>query len=114
DGFVPVSSLLHLRQFRSFSQDDIEQVVRHNDKQRFAIRTCEPEGTLEIRANQGHSIQVEVELQPLTAELPPQAIHGTYLCHWPSILRCVLSRMDRTHIHLSIQLPGEGEDVISG
>ncbi|KAM3919423.1 tRNA 2'-phosphotransferase 1 isoform 1-T1 [Leptodactylus fuscus] len=114
DGFVPVSFLLHLRQFCSFSQEDIERVVRCNDKQRFTIRTSEPEGTLEIRANQGHSIQVEVELTPIGAELPPQAIHGTYLRHWPSILRCGLSRMKRTHIHLSTQLPGEGAGVISG
>ncbi|XP_066438896.1 tRNA 2'-phosphotransferase 1 isoform X1 [Eleutherodactylus coqui] len=114
DGFVPVSSLLHLRQFRSFSQDDIERVVTCNDKQRFTIRTSNPEGTLEIRANQGHSVQVEVELAPIGAELPPQAVHGTYLRHWPSILRCGLSRMSRTHIHLSTQLPGEGEGVISG
>ncbi|XP_075137612.1 tRNA 2'-phosphotransferase 1 isoform X2 [Leptodactylus fuscus] len=113
DGFVPVSFLLHLRQFCSFSQEDIERVVRCNDKQRFTIRTSEPEGTLEIRANQGHSIQVEVELTPIGAELPPQAIHGTYLRHWPSILRCGLSRMKRTHIHLSTQLPGEGAGVIS-
>ncbi|XP_073410688.1 tRNA 2'-phosphotransferase 1 isoform X1 [Dendrobates tinctorius] len=114
DGFVPISFLLHLQQFRSFSQDDIERVVRCNDKQRFSIRTSEPEGSMEIRANQGHSIPVEVELTPLGAELPPQAIHGTYIRHWPLILRGGLSRMNRTHIHLSTQLPGEGDDVISG
>ncbi|XP_056383247.1 tRNA 2'-phosphotransferase 1 isoform X2 [Hyla sarda] len=114
DGFVPVSFLLSLHQFRSFSQSDIERVVSCNDKQRFTIRTSEHEGILEIRANQGHSIKVEVELTPLGADLPPQAIHGTYLHHWPSILRCGLSRMKRTHIHLSTQLPGEGEGVISG
>ncbi|XP_040266387.1 tRNA 2'-phosphotransferase 1 isoform X1 [Bufo bufo] len=114
DGFVPVSSLLRLQQFRSFSQNDIERVVRCNDKQRFTMRTSEPEGTLEICANQGHSIQVDVNFTPLGAELPPQAIHGTYLRHWPSILRSGLSRMNRAHIHFSTQLPGEGEGVISG
>ncbi|XP_077143720.1 tRNA 2'-phosphotransferase 1 isoform X4 [Ranitomeya variabilis] len=114
DGFVPVSFLLHLQQFRAFTQDDIERVVRCNDKQRFTIRTSEPKGTMEIRANQGHSIQVEVELMPLGTELPPQAIHGTYIRHWPLILRGGLSRMNRTHIHLSTQLPGEGDGVISG
>ncbi|XP_075693369.1 tRNA 2'-phosphotransferase 1 isoform X2 [Rhinoderma darwinii] len=114
DGFVPVSFLLHLRQFSSISQNDIERVVRCNDKQRFTIRTTEPGGTLEIRANQGHSIQVEVQLTPLGADLPPQSVHGTYLHNWPSILSSGISRMNRTHIHLSTELPGEGEGVISG
>ncbi|XP_018420735.1 PREDICTED: tRNA 2'-phosphotransferase 1 isoform X2 [Nanorana parkeri] len=114
DGFVPVSSLLSLPQFRSFSLNDIERVVRSNDKQRFMLRSSEPEGKLEIRANQGHSLQVEVDLTPLGTELPAQAIHGTYLRHWPSILHRGLSCMSRTHIHLSIELPGEGDSVISG
>ncbi|XP_040184975.1 tRNA 2'-phosphotransferase 1 isoform X2 [Rana temporaria] len=114
DGFVPVSSLLSLPQFRPFSLNDIERIVGSNDKQRFTLRSSDPEGKLEIRANQGHSLQVEVELSPLGTELPPQAIHGTYVRHWPSILHSGLSRMSRTHIHLSTELPGEGNKVISG
>ncbi|MEE6516234.1 hypothetical protein FKM82_025522 [Ascaphus truei] len=114
DGFVPLSSLLPLPQFSSFSRDDVERVVCTNDKQRFSTRRSGPEGVLEIRANQGHSLQVEVDLTPLGAELPHQALHGTYLRHWPSILRGGLSRMKRTHIHLSTELPGEGGGVISG
>lgn len=58
DGFVPVSALLSLPQFRSFSLSDIERVVGSNDKQRFMLRSLEPEKKLEIRANQGHSLQV--------------------------------------------------------
>ncbi|XP_053576035.1 tRNA 2'-phosphotransferase 1 isoform X1 [Bombina bombina] len=113
DGFVPVSSLLALPQFRSVSQGDVERVVSNNDKQRFTIQQSE-NGVLEIRANQGHSLQVEVDLTPLGEELPRQAIHGTYLHHWPSILQKGLSRMNRTHIHLSPELPGEDGGVISG
>ncbi|XP_053576036.1 tRNA 2'-phosphotransferase 1 isoform X2 [Bombina bombina] len=112
DGFVPVSSLLALPQFRSVSQGDVERVVSNNDKQRFTIQQSE-NGVLEIRANQGHSLQVEVDLTPLGEELPRQAIHGTYLHHWPSILQKGLSRMNRTHIHLSPELPGEDGGVIS-
>ncbi|OCT84079.1 hypothetical protein XELAEV_18022216mg [Xenopus laevis] len=114
DGFVPVSSLLLLPQFRSFSQIDIERVVSCNDKQRFTLRHSDAEGALEIRANQGHSLQVEVELTPLGEELPNQAIHGTYLRYWPSIQQRGLSRMNRTHIHLCTELPGEGRECISG
>ncbi|XP_068115718.1 tRNA 2'-phosphotransferase 1 isoform X2 [Hyperolius riggenbachi] len=114
DGFVPVSSLLSLPQFRPFSQSDIERVVRCNDKQRFMLRSSNSEEKLEIRANQGHSLQVDVALTPLGTDLPSHAIHGTYLRHWSSILQSGLSRMNRTHIHLSTQLPSDGEAVISG
>ncbi|KAE8607451.1 hypothetical protein XENTR_v10011191 [Xenopus tropicalis] len=114
DGFVPVSSLLLLPQFRTFSQVDIERVVSCNDKQRFTLRYSYADGALEIRANQGHSLQVEVELTPLGEELPNQAIHGTYFRHWPSIQQRGLSRMNRTHIHLCTELPGEGQECISG
>ncbi|CAH2325156.1 tRNA 2 -phosphotransferase 1 [Pelobates cultripes] len=114
DGFVPLSALLVLPQFRSYSQTDIERVVDSNDKQRFTLRHSEHSGVTEIRANQGHTLKVEVELTALGDELPEQAIHGTYLRHWPSILQCGLARMKRTHIHLSTELPGEGKTVISG
>ncbi|XP_063293786.1 tRNA 2'-phosphotransferase 1 [Pelobates fuscus] len=114
DGFVPLSALLVLPQFRSYSQTDIERVVGSNNKQRFTLRHSEHSGVIEIRANQGHTLKVEVELTALGDELPEQAIHGTYLRHWPSILQCGLARMKRTHIHLSTELPGEGKTVISG
>uniref|UniRef100_A0A8C5QWE3 2'-phosphotransferase n=1 Tax=Leptobrachium leishanense TaxID=445787 RepID=A0A8C5QWE3_9ANUR len=114
DGFIPISSLLALPQFRSYSQQDIERVVSCNDKQRFTLRHSECSGGMEIRANQGHTLQVEVELTPVGEELPHQAIHGTFLRHWPSIRNYGLSRMKRTHIHLSTELPGEGKGVISG
>ncbi|KAM4617812.1 tRNA 2'-phosphotransferase 1 isoform 1-T3 [Discoglossus pictus] len=114
DGFVPLSSLLALSQFRAISQGDIERVVSSNDKQRFTLRYSEPDGPLEIRANQGHSLQVEVDLTPLGVELPHQAIHGTYLRHWPLIHKEGLSRMNRTHIHLTTELPETASSVISG
>ncbi|XP_053304672.1 tRNA 2'-phosphotransferase 1 [Spea bombifrons] len=114
DGFVPLSSMLTLPQFRCYSQEDIERVVRCNDKQRFTLRHSGSAGALEIRANQGHSLKVEVDLTPVGEELPYQAIHCTYLRHWPSIRHSGLSRMNRIHIHLSTELPEEDHGVISG
>ncbi|MBN3304695.1 TRPT1 phosphotransferase, partial [Amia calva] len=116
DGFVLVEDLLSHPQFRSYSLDDVQRVVATNDKQRFKLHPHPEDGRLQIRANQGHSVQVAgLELTPVTPGpgAPPSAVHGTFLRHWASIRARGLSRMARTHIHLAPGLPGK-EGVISG
>ncbi|XP_062379896.1 tRNA 2'-phosphotransferase 1 isoform X2 [Sardina pilchardus] len=117
DGFVFVDDLLSHPQFRSFSLEDVERVVANNDKQRFKLCRHKENERLQIRANQGHSVQVaDLELRavhPEAPDLPQEGIHGSYLKHWPSIRNQGLSRMGRTHIHLASGLPGE-QGVISG
>ncbi|XP_036404532.1 tRNA 2'-phosphotransferase 1 [Megalops cyprinoides] len=117
DGFLFVEDLLSHPQFRSFSLEDVERVVATNDKQRFKLRPDPEDGRLQIRANQGHSVQVaDLELRVLKHEdpdCPAEAVHGSYLQHWPFIRSQGLRRMNRTHIHLAPGLPGEG-GVISG
>lgn len=117
DGFMYVDDLLTHPQFRSFSPEDVERVVASNDKQRFKLRSHPDNGRLQIRANQGHSLQVaDLELRavhPDAPDCPQEAIHGSYMKHWPSIRSQGLSRMGRTHIHLAPGLPGE-QGVISG
>ncbi|KAJ4945741.1 hypothetical protein JOQ06_023419 [Pogonophryne albipinna] len=116
DGFMFVEDLLAHTQFSSYSLEDVERVVATNDKQRFKLHRLE-DGRLQIRASQGHSIQVmDLELKPVLAgspDCPAEAVHGTYLHKWSSIQQQGLSRMRRTHIHLAPGLPGE-EGVISG
>lgn len=110
DGFVPLSALLQLPQFRGFSEEDVRRVVDTNQKQRFALQPGDPSTGPIIRANQGHSLQVpELALAPLetAAALPPVLVHGTFWRHWPSILRSGLSCCGRTHIHLAPGLPGD-------
>lgn len=46
-------------------------------------------------------------------DCPQEAVHGSYMKHWPSIHSQGLRRMNRTHIHLAPGLPGE-DQVISG
>lgn len=58
DGFLFVEELLAHPQFRSYSLEDVERVVATNDKQRFKLRSHPDDGRLQIRANQGHSVQV--------------------------------------------------------
>ncbi|KAK2849018.1 hypothetical protein Q5P01_008852 [Channa striata] len=117
DGFILVEELLAHPQFQSYSLEDIERVVATNDKQRFKLRSHPEDGRLQIRANQGHSVQVtDLELKPVlgdSPDCPPEGVHGSYLCKWSSIQQHGLSRMKRTHIHLASGLPGE-DGVISG
>lgn len=60
DGFVFVEELLAHQQFRSYSVEDVERVVATDDKQRFKLCNHTEDGRLQIRANQGHSVQVSV------------------------------------------------------
>uniref|UniRef100_A0A8C6U509 2'-phosphotransferase n=1 Tax=Neogobius melanostomus TaxID=47308 RepID=A0A8C6U509_9GOBI len=117
DGFIFLEDLLANPQFCSYSVDDVKRVVETNDKQRFKLQPHPENGRLQIRANQGHSVQVEdLELKPVLAgspDCPSEAVHGSYLRNWNSIQQHGLSRMKRTHIHLAPGLPGE-EGVISG
>ncbi|XP_034633500.1 uridine diphosphate glucose pyrophosphatase NUDT22-like isoform X2 [Trachemys scripta elegans] len=116
DGFVDVAALLSLPRFGGVSVADVRHVVETNEKRRFALRSHPSDGRLQIRANQGHSLQVsELELIPLLepTALPQTMAHGTYLRHWPAICQGGLSRMGRNHIHLAPGLPGDGQ-VLSG
>ncbi|XP_005467589.1 tRNA 2'-phosphotransferase 1 isoform X2 [Oreochromis niloticus] len=117
DGFLFVEDLLAHPQFHSYLLEDVERVVATNDKQRFKLCTHPENGRLQIRANQGHSVQVvDLELKLVTAgspDCPAEAVHGSYLRNWSSIQQQGLSRMKRTHIHLARGLAGE-DGVISG
>ncbi|XP_043406599.1 tRNA 2'-phosphotransferase 1 isoform X4 [Chelonia mydas] len=117
DGFLDVAALLSLPRFGGVSVADVRHVVETNDKRRFALRPHPSDGRLQIRANQGHSLQVsELELIPLLepTALPQTIAHGTYLRHWPAICRGGLSRMGRNHIHLAPGLPGDGHVLSDG
>lgn len=58
DGFVFVDELLTHGQFSSFSLEDVERVVATNEKQRFKMQNHIENGRPQIRANQGHTVQV--------------------------------------------------------
>ena len=53
-----MEDLLKLRQFQRYSEDDIRKVVADNDKKRFALRNDPATNRLQIRANQGHTVEV--------------------------------------------------------
>lgn len=98
-GWVGVEDLLAAcaRRRFEFSRADLEEVVAENSKQRFSFDTT---GTL-IRANQGHSVEVDLELEP---SLPPELLyHGTGHLTAPLITRMGLEKMRRHHVHLSAE-----------
>ncbi|XP_061900203.1 tRNA 2'-phosphotransferase 1 isoform X2 [Entelurus aequoreus] len=117
DGFLYVEDLLAHPQFRWYKLEDVQRVVATNDKQRFKLCPHPEDGRLQIRANQGHTMQVtDLELKPVLAgspDCPAEAVHGSYMHNWTSIRQHGLSRMRRTHIHLAPGLPEE-HGVISG
>jgi putative RNA 2'-phosphotransferase len=73
----------------------LEEVVAHNDKQRFAIS----DDGRAIRARQGHSLSIDLGLVAL--EPPPQLYHGTAERFLASIRGQGLLRRSRQHVHLS-------------
>lgn len=78
-----------------FTRDELEEVVERCEKQRFAI----DETDTKIRANQGHSTEVDLQLQP--AEPPAELYHGTAERNLVAVLRDGLLKMARHHVHLS-------------
>jgi putative RNA 2'-phosphotransferase len=96
-GWVPVDDLLAAARGHGFpiSYDDLVACVETNDKQRFAFDVS---GEL-IRANQGHSVAVDLQLEEC---VPPETLyHGTVERFLPSILEVGLVRGRRHHVHLS-------------
>ena len=114
-GYVNVVDVLKLPRFAGYSSSQVEQVVKLNDKQRFSLRTNDDDGKLQIRANQGHTVEgIEPDLKKLSAPFEVETVvHGTYLKNWKSIQENGLNRMKRNHIHLAKGLLGEN-GVISG
>lgn len=73
----------------------LEQIVAASEKQRFAF----DETKTHIRANQGHSVKVELGYEP---EIPPELLyHGTVEKFLPSISEHGLLKRERHHVHLS-------------
>lgn len=96
-GWVEVDELLEACGRHNFpvSRAELEEVVERNDKRRFAFD--EP-GT-RIRAQQGHSIPVDLGLEPV--EPPSVLYHGTGERVLTEVLEGGLRKMGRHHVHLS-------------
>jgi putative RNA 2'-phosphotransferase len=97
-GWVAVADLLAACDRAGFrvSREELDEVVGGNDKKRFSF----DESGTRIRANQGHSTEVDLQLEP---QVPPDVLyHGTGRDTVPAILKDGLKRMARHHVHLSL------------
>ena len=80
---------------RQIDMETLERIVQKNNKQRYSFN----EDHTRIRANQGHSLQVDVELQQVD---PPQSLyHGTATRFLPAIQAEGIKKMNRQYVHLS-------------
>jgi putative RNA 2'-phosphotransferase len=77
------------------SRGDLERIVAESDKQRFAFS----DDGARIRANQGHSVEVDLGLAP--AVPPARLFHGTVASALPGIRAHGLLRGSRQYVHLS-------------
>ncbi|HCI2563749.1 TPA: RNA 2'-phosphotransferase [Clostridioides difficile] len=80
---------------RNINIEILEQIVKEDNKQRYSFN----DDRSKIRANQGHSINVNVELRELE---PPKCLyHGTATRFLENIKKEGIIRQSRLYVHLS-------------
>lgn len=106
NGYVKLDDIfkLNLKELKNISLDDIEQIVKTNEKKR--LETILIDNELYIRATQGHNKNVgaliddNIALEEITPDTPITCIyHGTQTEFLDSIKNTGLNRMLRKHIH---------------
>ncbi|MCR5834812.1 MAG: RNA 2'-phosphotransferase [Selenomonadaceae bacterium] len=95
-GWADVDDLIsRMKTKRPIDRVTLDEIVATDDKQRYSFSA---NGKL-IRANQGHSLPVDVELSELK---PPEILyHGTGAKFCRSILSMGLMKKSRLYVHLS-------------
>ncbi len=80
---------------QGFTFEELDEIVQTNDKKRFIFN----EDKTRIRANQGHSIDINLALIP---QQPPEFLyHGTAQSNIESILEKGIEKRSRQQVHLS-------------
>ena len=98
EGWVKVSELISKMNSKGIrvTVEIIQTVVETNDKQRFSFN----EDKTLIRASQGHSIDVNLNLPEA---IPPDILyHGTTGKYIDNIFQTGLRKQNRQHVHLSV------------
>lgn len=80
---------------RKIDFEILEEIVKTDNKSRYSFN----EDKTKIRANQGHSVKVDVELKE---SIPPKVLyHGTATKFYDSIMKKGLIKGSRLYVHLS-------------
>jgi putative RNA 2'-phosphotransferase len=105
-GWVDVEALLAgcRKHGMRIGRAELEEVVATNEKKRFAFS----EDGQSIRAQQGHSVEIELDYTPQTP--PARLYHGTATRFIESIRLEGLQKRERHHVHLSANM--ETADVV--
>lgn len=95
NGWASINEIISKTNEYNLDFDKIKEVVETNDKNRFTISNDQSK----IRANQGHSISVDLDLKE---KEPPEILyHGTATRFIESIRKQGLCAQERNHLHLS-------------
>lgn len=106
EGWADLACLLTLSKARGIglTKEAVMEIVAASDKQRFALSPDK----LRIRAQHGHSVAVDLCLEPMT---PPDFLfHGTATRFLSPIRQQGLVRVTRRYVHLSAS-PAAAESV---
>ncbi len=101
DGWVNISTIMMemKSKFSDFTRKDLFSIVENDEKTRYKIDLHKNK----IRANQGHSINVKLDLEK---KVPPKILyHGTKVDNLDSIFKTGINKGKRTHVHLSEDIP---------
>ncbi|UZO80658.1 RNA 2'-phosphotransferase [Aquimarina sp. ERC-38] len=100
EGWANVEELIRKLNKKKFNidPDDLKNIVENNDKKRFTFS----DDFTKIRANQGHSINIDLKLEPI---IPPEILfHGTAEKNITSIFKKGLLKQNRNYVHLSTDI----------
>jgi putative RNA 2'-phosphotransferase len=98
-GWAPIEHVLAAlaRNKYPVTREELDWIVQSSNKQRFGVS----EDALKIRANQGHSVTVDMKFVPVQ---PPSVLwHGTAVQFCAAIQAEGLSKMGRQHVHMSAE-----------
>ena len=94
-GYREVNDLINNH---GYTKAELIELVETNDKQRYEFNNDKTK----IRARQGHSINVDVELKETT---PPDVLyHGTATRFLDSIMKTGINKMSRNYVQLSTDI----------
>lgn len=99
-GYIDVTDLIKGLNKKGFNIDivDIERIVEQDEKGRYSFN----DNKTKIRANQGHSIKVNLGLQAV--EPPNQLFHGTAARFSNSICSTGIKKQSRQYVQLSADI----------
>ncbi|MCP3924420.1 MAG: RNA 2'-phosphotransferase [Desulfobacterales bacterium] len=95
EGWAQIDELIEKTKKFKLTMEMIQTVVDTNDKKRFTLSSDKRR----IKANQGHSIEVDLALEPI--DPPDFLLHGTAQKSIESIMDKGILKGQRHHVHLS-------------